>query len=75
MTAKSAPKVWWHPTHSARLGQILLVGLALGILGRWMQVTAPPLPVMARPGMTTPADSTNAPAAVRIEGASPSVRD
>lgn len=76
MTTKLAPKAWWQKAHSAQLGQILLVGLAVGVLGRWMQVTAPPLPVMARPpGISTSENSTNAPTAVRIEGASPSVRD
>jgi hypothetical protein len=76
MTTKLAPKAWWRKSHSAQLGQILLGGLALGVLGRWMQVTAPPLPVMARPpGISNSATSTNTPTAVRIEGASPSGRD
>jgi hypothetical protein len=66
-------KKWWSRSESLRFAQIALVGVALGGTIRWMNTMAPPLPVLAAEKQA--ASTTNAPAAVKIEGASPSVRD
>jgi hypothetical protein len=63
----------WSRTDTIRLGRMLAIGLAVGIIGRFLYVTAPPLPVWAA-GSEVSA-GTNAPAPVKSEGVSPSVRD
>jgi hypothetical protein len=70
---KSIPISFWSKADTLRLGRMLVVGLAVGIIGRYVYITAPPTPVMAA-GPTVSA-STNAPAPVKNEGVSPSARD
>jgi hypothetical protein len=62
---------FWSKRDSVLIVKILMVGLAVGMSARWLNNTAP-LPVMA--AELHPA-TTNAPAGIKIEGASPSARD
>lgn len=68
-----SPGFFWKRADTFRLVQIILVGLTVGIVGRYLYVTAPPLPVLATGATLSP--STNVPPALKIEGASPSARD
>ncbi len=69
----SLRKKFWQRSDTMKAVHLVLVGVALGVAVRWMNASAPPLPVLA----ITPesAGSTNAPAPLKSEDASPSVRD
>lgn len=61
----------WRQRDSILIVKTLMVGLAVGMTVRWLNASTP-LPVQAA---ELRAANTNAPAEIRIEGASPSVRD
>ena len=61
----------WSKRDSVLIVKTLMVGLAVGMTVRWLNASTP-LPVQAT---ELRAANTNAPAGIRIEGASPSVRD
>lgn len=72
MKPKPEPKrSFWRKQDAALVVKTLMVGLAVGMTVRYLNSNAP-LPAMA--AELHPA-STNAPAEIRIEGASPSARD
>jgi hypothetical protein len=61
----------WSKRDTVLIVKTLMVGLAVGMTVRYLNNSAP-IPVMAA---ELRAANTNAPTAIRIEGASPSVRD
>lgn len=73
MLNQTAPESFWNRADTSKVGRVMAVGLAFGIMGHWLYLNAPPLPVMAA-GPTISA-TTNAPTIIKIEGASRSVRD
>lgn len=68
----TSPGSFWKRADTLRLVQMVMVGLAIGIAGRYLYVSAPPLPVLA--SETTLSAKTNA-LPLKIEGALPSARD
>lgn len=65
---------FWQRRDTFRLGRMVLLGFSVGVIGRYVYVSAPPLPVQAA-GARATVSATNAPAALKSAGASPSVRD
>jgi hypothetical protein len=65
-------KKLWSKRETVLISKTIMVGLAVGITVRWLNNAAAPLSVQAA---ELRAANTNAPAIIRIEGASRSVRD
>jgi cytochrome c-type biogenesis protein CcmE len=70
-TKPESPKKLWRQRDSVLIVKTLMIGLAVGMTVRWLNASTP-LPVQAA---ELRAANTNAPAEIRIEGVSPSVRD
>lgn len=70
MENPSGETAFWRKADSRRVMWMLFIGLAVGVMARWVSISAPPLPVQANE-----AHPPGAPAAIKIEGASPSARD
>jgi hypothetical protein len=70
-TKPESTRKLWRQQDSVLVLKTLLVGLAVGMTVRWLNASTP-LPVQAA---ELRAASTNAPAGIKIEGASPSARD
>lgn len=71
--AKTKPAVkFWRGTDTAFMLRVALIGLVGGIALRWLGQATPPQPV---PVMQFNAAPTNAPAAIKSAGVSPSARD
>jgi hypothetical protein len=73
LKTESARKLW-SKRETVLITKTMMVGLAVGITVRWLNNAAAPLPVLAAE-LRAGSSSTNAPAVIKIEGASPSVRD
>ncbi len=64
----------WRKADTLRLGRMLAMGLMMGVIGRYLYVTAPPVPVQATSRISATATNTPAPT-IKSEGVSPSGRD
>ncbi|HEX5222867.1 MAG TPA: hypothetical protein VFZ59_25145 [Verrucomicrobiae bacterium] len=76
-TDAPAPRKFWNLADTKKAGHIVVGGLFVGVIVRWLVISTPTMAVTARGASESiePAPITNSVAAPKIEDASPSAPD
>lgn len=76
MNPTNPERGFWNQADTRHVGRMVVGGLFLGVIVRWLVLSTPPLPVNATgtalPGLSAP---TNSVASPKTAGVSPSARD